>query len=822
MPLDQLPDELLLQVALRLPDSATPKHLKNLSLTSRKLRPIAQEALHTTARLAISCGCHPKVNAVVKLLRTLLDRPDLASKVKTLRFRAVRKRVERLYAESGFELIAFRDRCISKLEELGYRSNHAWWRSINNCIESAFGGLLLALLPNLIDLDFWIKDHQRGPPSSECITGMWGSTAPPEAIIHGWKNIRHLVTGDTSMLKCDIEFDKLATLDLRTVSIGTVLRLNGPGSLQGAENVTDLALTVSVQFADRPLVEKAEIEFSDLLDALACRALKSLKLQFINDGYHIGDDLSTELNTGYFLEQLGSVQMTLETLSITLETTEDDGELDWLIDMCQHPAKSLKHFIALKSLTIPQSFIFDGRTSSWNVEDNCQPNELPPKLEQLELLFPHEFVEEWAQGFLSENFYTTSSPAPAWEFVAGKRTLKKLTLTCREDVGNGIGVSYFTDEVNEIWWTLSTEYGIEAEVHDQQRDTKENLAGLYENQSFNVEDSDTGDEDVDEEDWEDGEEDARPSIEPSPSTSDKPVPGLSDQTIILAFLRSIAKHSFGRTAEQVGMALNWRVKRVDKAVEDLSNDGNVDLRPEGALLPTIHFVSASEELLEHDRAYGPRAHSAHAERLTDWPRHPRPDDVAQHRIALLRCLRDLPQPGTKNGLTESELNDELKLDVKLMQDAMFQLLDAGFIEPRRNSDGAQTVAFKRESDELKKEDLDNGGGYTSEFSSVALTDQTRILNFLRLLHHTGRTPEGTPAEQISEAMDIPFCRVTQAVARLLQDGNIRLSNPSLRPQRYSFVRESEEMLRQDSLKEELLRESDGWETDDSMPELEEY
>src|SRR5690242_21929141 len=72
MHLEQLPEELLLQIALHLPDSGTPKHLKHLSLTSRKLRPISQEALFTTAKLTICCGCHPKVNALIKLLRTLL------------------------------------------------------------------------------------------------------------------------------------------------------------------------------------------------------------------------------------------------------------------------------------------------------------------------------------------------------------------------------------------------------------------------------------------------------------------------------------------------------------------------------------------------------------------------------------------------------------------------------------------------------------------------------------------------------------------------------------------------------------------------------
>ncbi|KAJ4991651.1 hypothetical protein SVAN01_02766 [Stagonosporopsis vannaccii] len=488
MHLEQLPEELLLQIALHLPDSGTPKHLKNLSLTSRKLRPVAQEALFTIAKLTICCGCHPKVNALIKLLRTLLDRPDLVLKVRSLRFRAVRKRVEKLYADQGFELIGIRDRCIAKLEELGYCPSHPWWRSINNCVESAFGGLLLALLPNLTDLDFWIKDHQRGPPSSECITGLWGGTIPPDPVLCGWRNVANLVTGDTSILKCNIDLAKLTTLDLRTVSMGTVLRLNGPGSLQGAENVENLALTVSIQFADQPLVEKAEIAFGELLDALDCCSLRNLKITFINDGYHIGDDLTTEFSASYFLGQLHSVEETLYTLSISLETMDDDSELDWLTDMCQHPVKTMKAFSVLKSLVIPQSFIFNAHTVSWNADDNCKPGDLPPNLEQLELLWPHESVEDWADGFNQHESSVTSDSKLLREVLPG---LKKLILTCRDDVG--IGAIYFTENVSHLWWNLSESYGIETEVHDQLRGQHCSLAERYKDQASDEDDSDTED-----------------------------------------------------------------------------------------------------------------------------------------------------------------------------------------------------------------------------------------------------------------------------------------------------------------------------------------
>jgi hypothetical protein len=277
-PVYQLPEELLLHIASHLPDSAIPGHLKNLCLVSRKFRPAAQEALHATAKLFISCGCHPKVNPLLRLLRTLFDRPDLASKIKTLRIRTVRKNVARLCAEQIFNLQLLRTRSLAKLEDLGYKKTHPWHRTIQNSIESGFAGLLLIMLPNLNHLDFWVKDHHRGPPSSECISGLFGGMTAPDSIINGWSGLQHLTTSDTHVLKSGIRFDNLTSLDLKTISIGTILRLNGPGCLQGTENLQDLALTVSIQFMDRLLIDKAEIQLSDLFEALGCKCLRSLKL----------------------------------------------------------------------------------------------------------------------------------------------------------------------------------------------------------------------------------------------------------------------------------------------------------------------------------------------------------------------------------------------------------------------------------------------------------------------------------------------------------------------------------------------------------------
>jgi hypothetical protein len=425
-PIYRLPEELLLNIASHLSDSAAPKHLKNLCLVSRKFRPAGQDTLHTTAKLFASCGCHPKVNPVLKLLRTLVDRPDLALKIKTLRLRTVRKNINKLCEDQGFNLSPLRAWSLVKLEELGYTKSHSWHRTVQNSIESGFAGLLLILVPNLEHLDFWVKDHHRGPPSSECISGLFGGMTAPNSIIHGWRSIRHLTTSDTHVLKSGIKFDSLLSLDLKTISIGTILKLNGPRCLEGTENLRDLALTVSVQFADLLLIDKAEIQLSDLFEALGCSRLRSLKMLLINDGYHIGDDLTTQLDAGYFIDQLNTVQGTLETLEITLETTDDESELEWLLDMLTRPKKSMKSFVSLKKLVVPQVFLFTFGSAIWAQSNKiCRPKDLPPMLETLEIMYPHEDIEEWVTGFI---------PRKSEERKVLPR-FKELMLTCRIEVG---------------------------------------------------------------------------------------------------------------------------------------------------------------------------------------------------------------------------------------------------------------------------------------------------------------------------------------------------------------------------------------------------
>lgn len=505
------------------------------------------------------------------------------------------------------------------------------------------------------------------------------------------------------MLKCNIDFGKLATLDLRTISIGTVLRLNGPGSLQGAENIRSLALTVSIQFADRPLVEKAEIAFSDLLDALDCRALRSLKISFINDGYHIGDDLTTELSASYFLDQLHIVEDTLNALSITLETTDDDGELDWLIDMCQHPVKTMKGFSALKSLVVPQSFIFNGHPEVSSMDDSCKPRDLPPNLEQLELLWPNENVIDWAEDFKSRMTTVAASDSPSQELFTNFR---KLTLTCRDDAG--LGASYFTEGVSKLWWTLSAIHGIEAEVHDQLRSQTFNLAELYDDEASDEEDSDTDDDDMDGNGWED--EDVR------------------DQTNVLTSLMRPTLEEEGLFVHEIAENLTMDMQLVINAVQRLRDAGNVLASTEAHLssesrvrlikvsrdLQRIDAGSEQGQVEADDNGSGIRIPSSCLRYLGELP-DPPPSAVSAMRIVILRTLRDLPYPST--GLTENHLQTMLnRVDSQAAETgdgisasirrAIDDLCHAGFIrtESAQSAPGRRVQVFVKPSIELLNDD----------------------------------------------------------------------------------------------------------------------
>jgi hypothetical protein len=90
-----LPNELLLKIADRLrhdgPTSRTNstvyKDFRQLALTCQQLLPVAQEALYIDVFIGTARSARQGPTRIARFTRTLLNRPDLAGRVKVLRLK---------------------------------------------------------------------------------------------------------------------------------------------------------------------------------------------------------------------------------------------------------------------------------------------------------------------------------------------------------------------------------------------------------------------------------------------------------------------------------------------------------------------------------------------------------------------------------------------------------------------------------------------------------------------------------------------------------------------------------------------------------------
>ena len=250
----RLPEELLLKIAYQLPDSSDPVHLKNLCLVSKLLMPAAQEILHndvtlcTNKQATVGHRNNAGVNPALRFLRTILDRPDLAVKVKALWFKTTRADIAKGCMENQFDVSALRLRCALTLEKLGYCKTDLWVRALENSIESAFMGLLFVLIPNLTRLDFVASDSSGGHPSHESVSSLFGSMILPHAVLGRWKGVHTLAVRDSSLLRCGMEFENLTSLRLKYLETTTIPTLNGPGSFEGTTKLRNLTVDISTMF----------------------------------------------------------------------------------------------------------------------------------------------------------------------------------------------------------------------------------------------------------------------------------------------------------------------------------------------------------------------------------------------------------------------------------------------------------------------------------------------------------------------------------------------------------------------------------------------
>jgi hypothetical protein len=173
-----LPAELLLNIATRLrhhgPKSNTLesyRNLRQLALTCRQLLPIAQDALYNRAVAGKSNITSRGPTRIARLAHTLLERPDLATRVKTLHLKTVNGPPNHPDACVGGGIGC----CCGWLEIVGLCKtlletgtttgglalyDEAWMSRIKQRHEPDLAGIILLLTPAVRDprIDFGVMD----------------------------------------------------------------------------------------------------------------------------------------------------------------------------------------------------------------------------------------------------------------------------------------------------------------------------------------------------------------------------------------------------------------------------------------------------------------------------------------------------------------------------------------------------------------------------------------------------------------------------------------------------------------------------------------
>ncbi|KAF2114530.1 hypothetical protein BDV96DRAFT_688046 [Lophiotrema nucula] len=374
--LETLPDELLLNITSSLP---TPG-LKEFCLVSGKVRPIVQDVLYRDINVRGFGHYHPGVNRMMSLLGTLLSRPDLALKVDSLCFRTVRKNFRKQYEDHAFDFAGLQEMCLGRLKELGHGEGDPWHTMFKASIESAFAGLLLALVPNLATLDLAIFDNHHGLFAYEPLVALFGTPMPAKAALPTFRHLRHLSIPSVHLPLLALDLQNLTKLEMDKMTTIQMSRLNGPNSLAGASKLKKLKLEAVVQLMEVDHIEACYITFADLLAALGNPALTSLDVHFFSEACPHG---SAKLDMSRFMQELESVSTSLEELKFWLRYDCMHGDCEWILDNVRAPATSLKHFTALKTLTLPDNFLF-----ARSIECESIAEIIPPNLEALEIIYP--------------------------------------------------------------------------------------------------------------------------------------------------------------------------------------------------------------------------------------------------------------------------------------------------------------------------------------------------------------------------------------------------------------------------------------------------
>jgi hypothetical protein len=441
-----LPNELLLQAAGHL-DSDVKHNLLNLSLVSKLLRPVAQEVLLRNPILDAKdersnswYNKKPERHRVLKFLGAMLVNPALALKVKKLSLEVIDKVVAYDYEEMEV-FVKIQKKSLTRLDEMGYRKD-PWYTMIEEWTESAFGGLLLTLLPNMVDLDIDVCERRWEIRHHDPLKALYGSvnTVASTLVMQKIQGLKFHIT-HLSMLSVD--YPNLNTLKLTDLTYRQTAELVGEKDWSGAWRIKNLELDIPLRSSHIRYFDAFRISFNQIISNLKCTDLTHVCISLRKNIPEFSDHSGTFYEMQEMVEHMKGLPSNLEEIVLKVDEDQDYMDHKWILDRASE-VETFTNFTALKCLVISQQFL-TGENAFKNFTEL-----LPPSIEELEIIGPRADILDRFRDFLDDRKHFAR--------------LKRIALHCPYDVNEP--AEFFWEHEDPLWETLHA-IGIEGRVHCQ-------------------------------------------------------------------------------------------------------------------------------------------------------------------------------------------------------------------------------------------------------------------------------------------------------------------------------------------------------------------
>ncbi|KAF2116419.1 hypothetical protein BDV96DRAFT_658695 [Lophiotrema nucula] len=435
-----LPDELKLNISERLlGDNAA---LAALARVSSRFTGIAEQCLYKEIFIP-KCRHDQSYGNLVFLIRTLINRPDLAQKTRRLQVIVANRRssddiqghhwitytkVADLQQLFGAHMKDFVRQCndhVRALEQSYTKPREArrvlryWRKLLNSGVEVAHGGLLLTLLPNLAVLDFTeaaVEGRVADDLVSEAIFGVrmpyndvWGvgddmAPAVLQHILAGLNHVKRLNTTAAGLSLLFLEFANLETLDVELIFEDDYGFFAGYGYYEShfQPNHPHLkSLIARLDWSEIDSERRLSPDLGGLFDFLDGSTLNNLEVIFVRSPTRY-EGHSTLGSFDKLLPQLRPLYQTLRRLKIDIQLDADMPHMSGMRKLDPRefnkfsPVNSLAAFTQLRTLEVFQQVLIDRDyiQSMYHEKDNMH-RLLPPNIEQLTINCPDIRVQSW-------------------------------------------------------------------------------------------------------------------------------------------------------------------------------------------------------------------------------------------------------------------------------------------------------------------------------------------------------------------------------------------------------------------------------------------